>query len=82
MKYFKDLNEEEQFEVYNKAWTFIHDHSEYVSKMLIMDTPSVAPSGSDMFKPELWKEIHWSWYFTVLLPNYRNESKYGIGKLK
>lgn len=25
--------------------------------------PEIEPSGSDRLHPELWKDIHWAWYF-------------------
>jgi len=27
------------------------------------NTPAVKPTGSDLGRPELWKDIHWLWYF-------------------
>ena len=62
MMQYKDLTQEEKFEVYNKAFTFLHDHSDHVWSMVTKDKDSIAPSGSDMFHPELWKSIHWVWF--------------------
>ena len=61
----KDLSKEELFELYNKAFTFTHDHTDTVENMVKNCEYSVAPSGSDMFRPELWKDIHWVWFREV-----------------
>lgn len=66
MKNYDDLSAEEQKDLYNKAHSFLHDHSDHVHNLFDKKTPSVAPSGSDMFHPELWKGIHWVWFFTSL----------------
>lgn len=28
-----------------------------------LDGASVKPTGSDLYKPQLWKQSHWRWYF-------------------
>ena len=28
-----------------------------------LDGTSVKPTGSDLHKPQLWKQSHWRWYF-------------------
>lgn len=61
---FSELNREQRKEIYDKAFTFMHDHTDHVHSLFDKNTPSVAPSGSDMFKPELWKGIHWVWFLT------------------
>ena len=63
MKEYNDLSISEQLEVYNKAFTFLHDHADHVHSLFEDDvTPYIPPSGSDMFRPELWKGIHWAWF--------------------
>lgn len=62
MRTFKDLNTEEKLNMYNTAHNFLHDHCEHVHSLFDKKTPAIAPSGSDMFKPELWKGIHWAWF--------------------
>ena len=62
MREYKDLSTEEIKEIYNKAFTFLHDHADHVHGLFEKETPCVAPSGSDLFKPELWKGIHWAWF--------------------
>jgi hypothetical protein len=59
---YEDLTYDECLEIYNKAFTFMHNHSEHVHNSFNSKTPEVAPSGSDLFKPELWKGIHWRWF--------------------
>lgn len=64
MKQWDDLTVEEKFKAYNNAFTYLHDHADHVNDLLIdafLDY-AVAPSGSDMFHPELWKPIHWKWF--------------------
>jgi hypothetical protein len=65
MKQYKDLTEEEQKEVYNKAFTWKHDYADHVAKLLDQSKYeyAVVPSGSDLFKPELWKPCHWKWFY-------------------
>ena len=59
---FKQLNNEEQQKVREKAMEWFQDHKSHVYSLIEKDTPKVAPSGSDMYKPELWKGIHWKWF--------------------
>ena len=62
MNDYEQLSVEEQVSVYNKAFTFLHDHADYVHNLFTKYTPSVEPSVSDLFRPELWKGIHWVWF--------------------
>lgn len=64
MKKIKDLTSEEIFDLYNKAFTFRHDHADHVSSLLesARKNNAVAPSGSEIFHPELWKSMHWKWF--------------------
>lgn len=64
MLQFKEVNFNQRKEIYNNAHNFLHDHADHVHSLFDKDTPPIAPSGSDMFKPELWKGIHWIWFFT------------------
>ena len=50
MMEYSDLSTEEMFEVYNKAFTFLHDHADHVHNMIKKDTPCVAPSGRDCYR--------------------------------
>jgi hypothetical protein len=69
MKEYIDLTERERWEVFNNAVNFLHDYSDHVHSSFDKETSSVAPSGSDMFHPELWKGIHWVWFFSERVSN-------------
>lgn len=57
------VNEIEKVEVIEKGFNWYKEHEDHVHD-LIKDTEiSVKPSGSDLLKPELWKDIHWNWFF-------------------
>ena len=67
---YEQLKEEEKKEVYTTAFTWGHDHADHLSNLLEEDyckfvTNKIAPSGSDLFKPELWKPCHWRWFLTL-----------------
>lgn len=62
VKEFKDLTDEERKVVFNKAFTFLHDHSDHIYTLFNKLTPMIAPSGTDLWHPELWKGIHWNWF--------------------
>ena len=62
---YKDTTEEQKREIYDKAFTWRHDHADHVANLIKEKGPSVAPSGSDMFRPELWKAIHWRWFLDL-----------------
>lgn len=62
MKKYKDLTLEEKDQVLKKALIYISNNFKSTHKLFNKNTPMVEPSGSDMFKPELWKDIHWKWY--------------------
>lgn len=64
MKEYDELNLHEKTQVYNNAFTFLHDHADHVHSLFTKKTKGIAPSGSDMFKPELWKGIHWAWFLS------------------
>ena len=66
MLQFEELDKEKQFEVYNRAFTWRHDHADHVANLLKDCKDKVAPSGSDIFRPELWKSIHWKWFLEDL----------------
>lgn len=76
MKTFADLTTEEKREIRKKAKEFYDAHKAHVvSIYLAYPTVGIAPSGSDMFRPELWKGMHWRWF--------RNEwSDFEMPKLK
>lgn len=56
------LTTDEQFEIYASALQFESEHRQHVKALMSEATNAIAPSGSDLFKPELWKGIHWLWF--------------------
>ena len=38
-------------------------HTEHVDKLRESTKLSVRPSLEDFYHPELWKNIHWNWFF-------------------
>ncbi len=60
---FVELTTDEQQNVKDRAIRFWYEHKRHVNGLMDDRVPSVAPSGSDMNHPELWKPIHWNWFF-------------------
>lgn len=46
----------------DKAREFYWGHIEHVDRLLGDADAEYAPSGSDIFHPELWKPAHWKWF--------------------
>lgn len=44
-----------------QEWWDEYGKSKYINFSL--DGTSIKPTGSDLDKPQLWKQIHWRWYF-------------------
>lgn len=65
---YQDTDADERREIFDKAWTFRHDHADHVANLIKHTEVAVAPSGSDLFKPELWKAIHWNWFIKNMTP--------------
>ena len=63
MKTWENTNILEQQEIQHLGEEFLSAHKEHVASICADKENAVAPSGSDLFKPELWKAIHWNWYF-------------------
>lgn len=59
---YKDTTEEQKQEIYNKAFTWRHNFADHVANLIKKENVSIEPSGSDMFKPHLWKACHWLWF--------------------
>lgn len=65
MKQFNGLTESEKAEIKDKALSWYEQHKDHVD--MISEgavTDKISPSGSDLFRPELWKGIHWLWFFS------------------
>ena len=63
MKTWETTNVLEQQEIQHLGEEFLSEHKDHVIIIIKEKTNAVAPSGSDLFKPELWKAIHWNWFF-------------------
>ncbi len=47
-----------------EAW--YAERAAHVDRMIATDNdiiPAIEPAGSDALHPELWKDIHWVWFF-------------------
>ncbi len=69
---FHDLSSEQFSEYYANAFNYLEKHNDHVNKLLNSAAFPVPPSGSDIFKPELWKDIHWA-YFESLIAHQMNK---------
>lgn len=63
MTQYWELSEEERKQLKDKALSWYKEHQLHVNKLVHGKKIEIAPSGSDMFRPELWKAIHWVWFF-------------------
>lgn len=81
MKQFSDLTLGEIYEIREKARSFYNAHRDHVLKLYMnkRDDEGIAPSGSDMFHPELWKGIHWRWFKVTFLGLQIPEHQTAIG---
>ena len=59
---FNQLNSEQQNVILKNAMDWFKVHKEHIYKVIKPETPKIAPSGSDLYRPELWKDIHWKWF--------------------
>lgn len=50
---------------FDRAQEWFKKHESHVCKLITgkHDIPEIEPSGSDAARPELWKDIHWAWFF-------------------
>lgn len=66
---FPSVYQKEQFEreyaALEKAFEYFCAHPEHIENMMNEVANSVEPTGSDFFRPELWKGIHWCWLFGI-----------------
>jgi hypothetical protein len=47
------------------AMTWKSDHEEHVGRLTASTGRAFPPSGSDCFRPELWKPEHWNFLFST-----------------
>lgn len=59
---YSQLNKEEQDKIQKQGKEWFQEHKSHVYSLIEKETAKVAPSGSDMFRPELWKPMHWKWF--------------------
>jgi hypothetical protein len=62
MKRFEKLSQEDKNEIICRAWEWRQKHSAHVDRMVENQQARIAPSGSDLTRPELWKAAHWAWF--------------------
>lgn len=58
-----ELSREDKDKVLETAAKWCNDHTEHVNTLIDSAKEAIPPSGSDLFRPELWKGIHWLWYW-------------------
>lgn len=64
---YTQLSDEDRRKVILKGKNWYNGHSRLVDGLMQNSRGnSVAPSGSDLDYPELWKAIHWNWFFDEL----------------
>lgn len=61
---FEQLSKAEQDEIVLRSAEWADNHWEHVTRLIESATACVAPSGSDLNHPELWKAIHWLWFWS------------------
>lgn len=62
MRKYDDLSLEEKVAVAKLGNNFRKNHESYVANLIKIAEKEIAPSGSDLFHPELWKPMHWKWF--------------------
>lgn len=68
MTEFQDLTLDEKLKIRALARAFYEAHTESVRELYLVNPGlGVAPSGLDLFHPELWKGIHWRWFRNVYI---------------
>jgi hypothetical protein len=65
-KQYEDLSHEEKTKISINALDWYKKHTDHVKKVMKENEKAYAPSGSDMFRPELWKSGHWNWFNTLI----------------
>lgn len=59
---YEQLNKQEQSLIQKEALVFFNTHKSKIYKQITPLTEKIAPSGSDLYHPELWKTTHWKWF--------------------
>lgn len=63
---FYGVSQEEQTQITQKSIDFYSKHFSHVTDLIKSAEGSYSPSGSDLFRPELWKPSHWRWFKSYL----------------
>lgn len=63
---FQNLTPVQKEEITSKGRDFYQTHRKDINKRVKGVVYITAPSGSDLFHPELWKESHWNWFLLNL----------------
>jgi len=62
VKEFEELTSREQAKVLITARQWRRAYSFHVDQLLKEEVDPYPPSGTDMFRPELWKPAMWRWF--------------------
>ena len=59
---FSQLNKDEQSKILSDGMKYFVKNKSTVRKSVDKNTEKSAPTGSDLYHPELWKPSHWKWF--------------------
>ena len=59
---FEQLNEAEQVRIRKTANEWLQKNKNHVYRLIEEDKNKVAPKGSDLYNPSIWKPMNWRWY--------------------
>lgn len=59
---YHQLNHDDKEQIQQLAFNYFALHKTHIYSLIKKDTNKIPPCGSDLFHPELWKEIHWKWF--------------------
>ena len=57
-----ELDDLEKARVSVRAEAWYKEHKSHVNQLIEESSGSYSPSGSDLYRPELWKSAHWRWF--------------------
>jgi len=61
---FEDLEYKEQEKIIQEGLDWMHEHMKHVDSLTFDGEKTVyPPSGSDLYRPSLWKPAHWRWFY-------------------
>ena len=69
MKMFSEFSVEDQMQFLIIAKHWYAAHKEHVDQLVSHTRDYFPPSGSDCYKPELWKSGSWKWFIEEKLPD-------------